>query len=90
MQGADADWQLRPVGRDFEYLGLLPGLKAGQPSGGLGGSVEGGDVAAYSGLRHAGPFELGPDSFADGLLGLAVGGHAFMVAQPAMRVSSRS
>jgi hypothetical protein len=90
LQGADADRQLRPVGRDFEYASLLPGREAGEPSGGLGGSVEGGDVAAYSGLGHAGLFEPGPDSFADGLLGLAGGGHAFMVAQPAMRVSSRS
>jgi hypothetical protein len=42
LQGADADRQLRPVGRDFEYLGLLPGRETGQPPGGLGGSVEGG------------------------------------------------
>ena len=58
MQGPDSDRQLRSVGYDLEYLSLLPDREIGQPFGGLVGSLEGGDVAAYSGLDCASPFEL--------------------------------
>jgi hypothetical protein len=58
LQGSAANRQLRPVGCDLQYLTLLPDGEIGQPFRGLGGSLEGRDVAAHSGLDDAGPFEL--------------------------------